>query len=220
MKNAESNDTEIRLLSGFPFSKSRIAAGNLSRFEQKSRDDLRFLIHTVENKYPGVSFLWHSFAPRLGIQSSAELIFGVEGQTGRYTAKVESERLEDGTEIRRVVDNYYGALISAELEEQVRAVTGAAAVQVRITSLRGIEFDSTITLQDLLSCGRLPESVIILTASPEQMNHTLPDAWRTQLTSAGIPGFYQIYIDCGTASPDRMYCGSFRVPAPEDRRMG
>lgn len=218
MKNAESNDTEIRLLSGFPFSKSRIAAGNLSPFEQKSREDLRLLMHTVKNKYPGVSFIWHSFAPRFGIQSSAELIFGVQGQTGRYTARVESERMEDGTELRRVVDNYYGARISAELEKRVRAVTGAASVQARITSLRGIEFDGTITLQELLTSGRLPESVIVLTASPEQMKKTLPDEWRTQLTSAGIPGFYQIYINCKTASPDQMYCGSFRVSARGNRR--
>lgn len=219
MKNTESNDIEIRLLSGFPFSKSRIAEGNLSRFEQRSREDLRFLMHAVEGKYPGVSFTWHSFAPRFGIQSSAELVFGVEGQAGYYTAKVESERLEDGTEIRRATDNYYGALISAELEERVRAVTGAWSVQARITSLRGIEYDSTITLQDLLACGKLPESVIILTALPEQIHKTLLDAWRTLLTSVGIPGFYQVYIHYGTISLDRMYCGSFRVPAIENRRM-
>lgn len=218
MKNAESNETEIRLLSGFPFSKTRVAGGNLSRFEQRSLEDLRFLMETIESKYPGEAFEWFSFHPQFGIQSSAELVFGTAGHEGRYTARIETVKLADGTTVRQVADNYYGALISADLSEAVRKVTGAESAEARVTALRGMEFDGTVTADSLMACGRLPESVIVLTVSPGQMHGELLEEWKERLTASGIPGFYQVYLNCKTMSPDRMYCGSFRVSARGNRR--
>lgn len=218
MKNAELNEAEIRLLSGFPFSKSRIAEGNLSQFEQKSLEELRILMETIKMKYPDVSFVWHSFQPKFGIQSRPELCFGVDEDEERYMACVETVRLADGTEVRQALDNYYGTLISAELCELIYQVTGAQQIKAKVTALRGIEFDSTITAKELLDCGKLPESVITLTAAPSQMNLSLLERWKNQLTASGIPGFYQVYMSYGDASLNRMYCGSFSVSACGNRR--
>ena len=134
------------------YDEERIEEGTLLpsqyRYVEMSREGLEFL----EEKYPGYEFKITYLDPRWDMQA-----FGVREKTTDYPFSMYISKNEDGT--LEIKDNFYAYLFEdkyeAYVEEQIKEkIENVVKVNLYISSVEGREYDSSMTVDDIVS-GKL-----------------------------------------------------------------
>ena len=159
---------------------------------EKGRAGLAF----VEEKYPGYEF---SISYIEDMMSMVD--YGVKEEKTGYHFDIYIRENEDGT--LQIKDNFYVYLFEdkyeAYLEEQIKEkVENAVTVDVGMSGVEGREYDSSMTVEDIVS-GRLEiyaRNYVSITASGKNEEECRNDVEGIQqgIEETGLYGVYTIYF--------------------------
>lgn len=203
----EMTPVELKLMCDFSLNPKRIASGNLYQTEQDWLAQLRQLMDAVAQKYPSYSFEWIRFSPPIGTQTCTRLDFCQPGIRQEFLAELECDPVSGISQAR---DNFYGFLITGEIETIVRSLLPQAAVSAFIQTTAGPEYREGISFRSMLQRNLPVFPTIHLTVPPEMMTEDLLPACEQLMRHHQVPGFYQISMQYGQEKS--IYYGSFTVP--------
>ena len=142
----------LKACAGNKYDEERIEEGNLLRSQYAMLEKGRTGLEYLEEKYPGYEFKITYMESMVNLKT-----FSVREKTTDYRFSMYISKNEDGT--LEIKDNFYAYLFEdkyeAYVEEQIKEkIENVVKVNLYISSVEGREYDSSMTVDDIVS-GKL-----------------------------------------------------------------